>query len=245
MDDLATPTFWDHLFVLVVIIVFPVYSKLTIHHVLNEIKELGEPARIRAYRGVILTWVLFSAVILGMWWMLGREWADIGLRAAEPQKLIIGLVIATVVTAIFVVPLRNIYLSEERHGELGDQMHGIAVFMPVTHREESGFKGVSLNAGLSEELIFRGYLMWYLGHFFGLWVTAGLSVLLFGLAHLYQGLKMLPGILIVSACAVALYVYTGSLLVPILFHIALDALQGAYIARIQRAVGNSGHSKVL
>ena len=94
--------------------------------------------------------------------------------------------------------------------------------------------GVSINAGLTEELIFRGYLIWYLEHFVGLWWAAAIAVLWFGLAHMYQGLKQLPGILVVSFVAVALFIHTRSLLVPVLFHIFHDVFQGYYIAKIRR-----------
>lgn len=123
---------------------------------------------------------------------------------------------------MIVVQLRNIFLSEERHGELDAQLGDTGLFMPRSKIEENRFFGVPTNAGLSEELIFRGYLIWYLQHFVGLWVAAGIAVVMFGLAHSYQSVKALPGNLFVSPVAVSLYVYTSSLLVPIVFHVALE-----------------------
>lgn len=92
---------------------------------------------------------------------------------------------------------------------------------------------VSLNAGIFEELIFRGYLIWYLSHFLNIAWAATIAVAMFGFAHIYQGIKQLPGILFISATAVLLYLYTGSLLIPILFHVFLDAIQGYYLAKIK------------
>ena len=174
-----------------------------------------------------------------MWVLFDRNWTDMGIRLPDPVPLAAGLAVAALVILIFVVPLRNMSRSSQRSGELGPQMGDIALFMPRSKAEEYWFKAVSTNAGITEELIFRGYLIWYLEHFLGLWWAAGIAVIMFGLAHMYQGLKLLPGILFVSAVTVSLYVYTGSLVVPVLFHIFLDAIQGHYIARILRLADSS------
>ena len=226
--------FWDHAFVLIVFLIYPVYSKLTFNGVLEDIRKRGERGRIAAYQEVILTWIVFAICVSGMWVLLDREWADLGIRVAGAVPLAVGLAIAAAFIALFIIPLRNISRSPERFGELDSQMGDFGLFMPRSKTEESWFKGVSINAGLFEELIFRGYLVWYLEHFFGLWWTAVIAALWFGFAHMYQGLKQLPGILLVSVVAVSLFVHNRSLVVPVLFHIFLDALQGHYIAKIRQ-----------
>ena len=230
-----TTSIWDHLFFLAVFVIFPIYSKLTIKAMLQDIEAKGEAAKVNAYRQVIMTWFMFAIIVLLMWLVLGRSWADLGIQVADPVRVSIGLAISVIVIAVIVVPLRSIYNTPDRHGELDSILGDVSVLMPVSIREENWFKAVSVNAGITEELIFRGYLIWYLQQFVGLLWAAAIAVLLFGLAHSYQGLKQLPGILLVAAVAVGLYLYTNSLWVPILFHIALDALQGFYISRIQRA----------
>lgn len=235
LNKMMNLSFWDHAYVFAVIVVFPIYSKFTIKSVLDDIHKNGEPARIRAYQHVILTWIAFTTYVLLMWWGMDRSWADLGIRGADPVRITIGLAIAASVVALVVLQLRGIYLSGERHNELDTQLGNIGILMPRSRKEGIWFKGVSTNAGLSEELIFRGYLIWYLQHFAGLWWAAAIAVAAFGLAHSYQGLKQLPGIFFISAVAVALYVFTSSLLVPIVFHITLDAIQGHYIVKIRQA----------
>ena len=112
--------------------------------------------------------------------------------------------------------------------EFEKQLGRVSILLPRTRKEGAWFQRLSLNAGITEEIIFRGYLVWYLQHFLPLFWSAAVAALVFGLGHLYQGVRQLPGLLLVSATAVALYVYTESLLVPIVMHIVLDALQGRY-----------------
>ena len=62
-------------------------------------------------------------------------------------------------------------------------------------------------------------------------VAAVIAVVLFTLGHAYQGKETLGGIAFVSACFVGLYLLTGSLLLPIVFHALLDLLQGQALSR--------------
>ena len=232
MTDL---TAWDILFSLLVFVVFPLYSRFTIAGVIETLRKEGEKARIAAYQKVIGTWLFFTAIVIGLWVFTGRPWAAIGLTPGDAIRTGIALVAAIAVVALIVLPIRYIANTPARHNELPKQLGDVAEFMPQSIREEGWFRLVSLNAGITEELVFRGYLLWFLQHFLSTGWAAGVAILAFGLAHWYQGARQLPGILLVSAVAVMLYLYTGSLLVPVLFHVVLDALQGHYIARIRRA----------
>ena len=231
-------TFWDHGFALLVFVGYPLYSLFTISDDLREIRERGEPARISAYRYTIVTWLLFAACLCLLWAESGREWGAIGIRLADSARLAVAIGISVIAILVIVVPLRNLARHPERSGMLESQLGEFVVLLPRTKREEAWFTGVSVNAGITEELIFRGYLVWYLSNFVHLYWAAGIAAVLFAFAHGYQGLKQIPGILLFSAIAVALFVYSGSLLIPVVFHIVLDILQGRYFARIFRSREN-------
>lgn len=228
-------TLWDHAFAFVVFLLYPVYSMLTVRGAIEDIQKRGEGARIAAYRGVILTWVFFAACLAAIWVFLDRQWADLGFRAVEAGPLAIATGVSILLLAIIVLPLRQVALHPERLEGLSDQIGDFAELMPRSRREEKWFVGVSINAGILEELVFRGYLIWYLANFTPYYWAAGIAVFAFVFAHGYQGWKNLPGILLVSVVVVSLFVFTGSLLIPILLHALLDIMQGHYFAIIHRS----------
>jgi membrane protease YdiL (CAAX protease family) len=104
-------------------------------------------------------------------------------------------------------------------------MSAISAILPHTRRERALFALVALSAGLCEEIIFRGFLLAFLPQLIrGL--PAGGAILvssgLFGLGHLYQGVKGIVGTAILGLLFGGLVVATGSLLLPIVAHSLID-----------------------
>ena len=112
---------------------------------------------------------------------------------------------------------------------LGPLVH----FLPQTSRDLRYFFGVSITAGIVEEIVYRGFVLWYLGSFMPLWVAVAVSSVGFGLGHSYQGASAVRAGLLGLGFAIY-YVLTGSVWLPILAHIALDILQGLIIVEVFR-----------
>jgi membrane protease YdiL (CAAX protease family) len=96
--------------------------------------------------------------------------------------------------------------------------------IPTTARERWLFVAVAISAGICEEIVFRGWLLFTLHMPFGLSGTAliVLASLLFGLCHIYQGPTGVFGATLAGALLAALYIATGTLLVPIVLHSLID-----------------------
>ena len=86
----------------------------------------------------------------------------------------------------------------------------VSKYLPHTSGELRSFVGVSVTAGVVEEIVYRGFVFWYLGQWMPLWAVVIVSSAAFGLGHSYQGW------------------------LPIIAHVLLDALQGAAILEILR-----------
>ena len=102
--------------------------------------------------------------------------------------------------------------------------------LPVTERERLAFGGLSVAAGVGEELAYRGYVMGVLGGIVGGPWAAVISSLVFGLLHVYQGPL---GILRTATLGGLLawgFLATGSLWPSIVAHAALDVLLGIFLA---------------
>lgn len=104
-------------------------------------------------------------------------------------------------------------------------------FLPQTATERAVWVLVSLSAGICEEVLFRGFLMQnFLQLGWGMPTVVALvgSSLIFGLAHLYQGVKAVVGSTFGGLMLGLLFLLSGSLLACIALHSLLD-LQLFYV----------------
>ena len=222
-------TVWDHLFVVLVFFVSPLYSWRSYPSFVEKVRTVGESAKVAGYRETLAIWLVFSALLVGIWIGLGRSWADLGVLWGEPRRLLLGAGLGLVLLTITYQQMRKLSSVDPR--AVAEQLGDLDVVLPRTRRELAWFRAVAINAGLTEELIFRGFLLWYLQPLVGLGWAAVLAVAVFTLAHAYQGVGNVPALLAASAGFVGLYLLSGSLLLPILVHAIADIVQGNALAR--------------
>jgi len=100
----------------------------------------------------------------------------------------------------------------------------IAPLIPTTRRERWLFAAVAISAGICEEIVFRAWLLFTLHTSQGFDGTTSifLAAALFGLCHIYQGITGVVGATCAGVLLSALYIGTGTLLVPIVLHSLLD-----------------------
>jgi membrane protease YdiL (CAAX protease family) len=181
--------------------------------------ESRPDGRVRFHRRYILSWWLLAAVaLLPLLTGPGVHPDDYGLRWPGAG----GAALAAGLFALFigVVWARDRFLRRR----LPAAPPQVAFLLPRTGIERLWGVGTAFTAGICEELVFRGaFLAGAVGGLhLNLWVAAALVSLFFGLGHLYQGVVGVVGTAVFGTCATVLYVLTGSLLVPILVHAAVD-----------------------
>ncbi len=140
-----------------------------------------------------------------------------GFFASAPG--LAGLVIATVGAVLLtVVGLR----SARREG--GVVMVGdIAALLPRNRPELAWGAGLSLTAGVVEELLFRLALPALLFVVTGEPVSAfALALLVFATLHAYQGVAGVAGTALVGLLLTAVYVLSGSIVAAIVAHAVID-----------------------
>jgi membrane protease YdiL (CAAX protease family) len=98
-------------------------------------------------------------------------------------------------------------------------------FLPAGALERRWFATLSVTAGFTEELLFRGFLLRYLHtspvHVPLLWAVV-ISVLVFGTHHLYQGLNGFITTTVLGLVFTAMLLVTGSLWAGMAYHAAID-----------------------
>ncbi len=82
--------------------------------------------------------------------------------------------------------------------------------------------------------MYRGFVLWYLFQLMPVWAAVIVSAIAFGLGHSYQGSGGVVRVTALGLAFAALYILTGSIWVPIVGHILLDALQGLSIVEVLR-----------
>jgi len=140
----------------------------------------------------------------------------------------LGLFLVLLLAGYFYYSLQQLKNKDEEQKALKSQMAYIQWFLPTNPREYRLFMfGVSVSAGICEEILFRGYLMHALGDYLPTYGAVIISSILFGLPHIYQGAIHVIRTAVLGLIMALIYLATESLLVPILLHIMVDMYGGA------------------
>lgn len=211
----------DHLFVVVVIgLVFPLLGWWAYQRFLERLKREGGAALVREYQQTLIWLLGLGLAALALWHFAGRDWAAMGLAVPRGSDLAHGIAIGAFI-GLALRPIVAAFSSKAAAG-IRKQFGPLEAILPRTKRQLCWGLLVSIFAGLFEEIAYRGYLMAYFGSWLDPWGALAASSLLFGLAHLYQGKWGVPTTALLGALLGWLYIETGSLLLPILLHIAVD-----------------------
>jgi uncharacterized protein len=185
--------------------------------------EAGVPnARVQFYRGAVAAQVISAGLILAYWRCARIPAVSLGLVAPRSWAwTMIALLVMVGALAWSSLRLRPkaAKIRQRVQGHLG-------ALLPDSHSERSWWVAVSAGAGLSEELGYRGFLLFYFSVYAphsNLLERVLLTSLVFGLAHIYQGWAGAVGASILGLVFAGLYLMTGSLLLPMVIHAAVDS----------------------
>ena len=222
------PTVVDAAFVFVLIVLASLFEHYVFWPRFRADIAAGDPnARLRGYkRGIIAQWG-FTLVAALIWWYYRRSLADWRLTMPAGWQLGLGIALALVVTALAtwqVVAVSR--LNAERRAAARPKLGKVAFMLPHTNEEHRWFMLLSLTAGICEELLYRGYLVWVLTPWLGvLGAFAGVTVL-FGIGHAYQGWKGGIRATLAGAAMGAIVLATGWLVPAMIVHALVDASSG-------------------
>jgi membrane protease YdiL (CAAX protease family) len=217
----------DHLLLLILAFAHPIAGYISFRRLLKRIRAGEVIDRVRLYDATIIShWTLFG-ITMALWAGAGRDWQSLGLGLTIDGNFLAGLLLTLIGIAFLALQLREVSgATTTELDRVREQLGNLEFIIPRNGRELGRFYGLSLTAGIVEELLWRGYMIWYLEHFMPLWAAAVLSTIGFAAAHAYQGIANLPRITIVGAFFAGLYLLTGSIWLPVILHAAVDILQG-------------------
>ena len=181
-------------------------------------------ARLRLYRRIlVLEWSY--ALVVGVT-VAGQPHPSAALGLVAPslaggslalRSSLVGLVVGVSLALIApVLTARGRAFVRSAAGEAG-------ALLPANGRERGCFVAVALTAGVCEELLYRGFLFFWIERFTPSPTVAVIaSAVVFGAAHAYQGRGGVVGTALLGAGLGGLYVWTGSLWPPIALHALID-----------------------
>jgi uncharacterized protein len=176
-------------------------------------------------RDSLITFGSMSVVLLSLAWQYiplvlvdvrSASW----YQAADAQ---VNLFWAAIGLAAAFVVLPTVFLffvgRQEDIPAIGD----IQALIPRNLTEVRLGAALAVNAGVMEELVFRLALpAVLLGATGNVWLALIVSILLFGGLHIYQGVAGVAGTTVIGLVLLALYLASGSILVPIVVHALID-----------------------
>ncbi len=201
-------------------------------------------ARIALYGGtflfeliiVLLIWFWIHRSGLSMRDLIGGRW-----KTMESFLLDIALAIGFLIAANAVLVGARIALGtldlHHMDKQLAETKRMLGHMIPRTKVEAGLFVGLSVAAGLFEEIIFRGYLQRQFVALLGnayLGIVA--SAVIFGLAHAYQGGRMMIAIGIYGAMFGLLAHFRKSLRPGMMAHATQDAYSGIALFFLARSM---------
>ncbi len=213
----------QHLLAVFLIVVLPVWD----YFETKRLKTSADPeAKVRSY-WMTMAWLWLATAIAAV--VAGFE-DLIAFHAVKPPWLpkdgsgfVVGAAIGGAAALILSVPLAR--KMQKARLRLAESFNKLRFFLPVTPRERMWFVLVSFSAGICEEMLFRGFLIRYLASLpFVASVTAALVVssVIFGVAHLYQGLAGVAQTSLMAFAFGILFIESGNLAAPMVLHILVD-----------------------
>jgi membrane protease YdiL (CAAX protease family) len=217
----------DHFFIFLLVVVQPVHGAWSYRTAVARIKA-GEDIDVKTmyWQTISLQWAAF-VVLLVSWALIGRPWYYLTGATSFGLGFYIGLLVVFAVCVYLALAARTVAeMTDEKKSGYIEGLGDTVYFMPRTRRDLLIFDLLSTTAGIVEEVIFRGFVIWYLLHFMPLWAAVLVSSVMFGLVHSYQGLGGGVKAGLVGLSLALLYVASGSIWLSIIAHIAIDTLQG-------------------
>lgn len=186
----------------------------------------------RVYYGIVTSEWLITACVLASWLLHGRSWAGLMIASVFDWPMAEGLAVAVVGAGVLWFRNRAIISQPGKIEKVRQRLAFAEPLLPHTPAEHRFFAIVSFTAGFCEEVLFRGFLLWYFSVWTGLVWAAILSSLVFGFGHIYLGWRHMLRTAFLGLAFVALVLLTGSLWPTIILHAAIDLTSGDLAFRV-------------
>jgi membrane protease YdiL (CAAX protease family) len=152
----------------------------------------------------------------------GLTRADLRVEAVSVPHLLVAAGLTTLAGLAVMAVARLLHVPESPL---------VAYLIPRTTQEKIAFAGLSVSAGIAEELVFRSFLIAVVVRASGsLAVAVVVSVAAFAVTHAYQGIGGVIRVAILGLILTAPFLLTGSVFPAMIAHTTLDLTAGLVLA---------------
>jgi len=221
--------------IILMVVVYPLSGKRQ-YKILKSCGGDDLNAKVLWYKASLI-WSWFPAIIIIVITALsGGDLKELGFRLPSQDHFINSrwLYAASLIASALYL-LYNLYCyaslrfsSKIRAHHRERLPNQIRLLLPVTTQEKRLWALLSFSAGVTEEILYRGYLFFAIMLLFpsvSPYIIIVIASVLFGIGHLYQGRElikpMLAGLLLSF-----IYLFSGSLYIVIALHILQDLVAG-------------------
>ncbi|HEY4115580.1 MAG TPA: CPBP family intramembrane glutamic endopeptidase [Rhizomicrobium sp.] len=231
-DLFRDPAHLDMVLLLFAVLVMPAFSAMSGAR-LARTPPAQRKLLSRYWQTIARGWIV-AAVLIAYWHWMDRPFARLGLDWPIGISGWLGFGLDVILAVALVINAAR--LRRVLRGDLDKWRKWLAQIKmtPRTEGQLALFMLVSVTAGVWEELLYRGFLIWFLAPSVGLPGAAIVSSVIFGLAHAYQGWR---GVVVTAAVGLSLaimYLATKSLWWLMLAHALVDINGGVVAFRLAR-----------
>lgn len=228
---------WDHLLLLGLLASAVLEWRWQYPSFIRALDRGVRGARPRYYAVAILTEWALAAAVVALWIVERRPWSALLLGGSAPWRLAIGWALVAAYVWLALKQRRALLARPERLGRVMRALSGVLPLIPHTPGERPGFAALSVTAGICEELLFRGFVLWYATQWAGPVAGFAISCVIFGFMHIYFGANHVPRTAIAGVLFYVVAMAGGSLLPAMACHAAADLVSGDLIYRALAANG--------
>ncbi|HUJ02446.1 MAG TPA: type II CAAX endopeptidase family protein [Rhizomicrobium sp.] len=225
---LARHTVLDFVLLFLAAILMPVLSAVTGRQLAL---QSGVPLMRRYWLTVFRGW-LVVALVLFAWLWAKRPFDTLGLDWPIDFWGRVGFVAVTLVALVFCVQIARLPKIAGRNLDRWAQRMEELKITPRTRNELLLFVLVAITAGVWEELLYRGFFIWFLVPVTGVIGAVAISSLIFGIGHIYQGRYGVVNTGLVGLAFAILYLLSQSLWWLMAAHAVVDIYGGALAYRV-------------
>ena len=219
---------------LITVILFPISGYVEFRKLRKKFLEGDRSQKVKFYRqNIIWSWVpvILIMVVIAVSGhepdAIGFKWISIDTVSLSkwivyPAIVLYLVYLAYTIYSIVILKVNN----ASRAKAAGSIPEDMKIMLPITKKEKRTWDYLALTAGITEEILYRGYFFFALAVIFpGLSIGYILiiSTLLFGIGHVYQGKEAIRSTLLGFFYGL-FYIVFNSLIPVIIVHVAQDLI---------------------